>query len=183
MKILKYTMFLVLTLSLFLSCKDDEEDTPSKKPTLRVVVNGELQQGTSIFTVSNDRENHNETNRNFYLYADLEDYEFGLTISNWSWQDLSTNGPKVKTYFPSDDDKRDCKMDDNFNLMCEMATISYFRSRDTFYLTRLYEHQDNTVTITRNSGNTIDGYFDVVCQTVQKDTVHLKGSFKDIEID
>ena len=74
-------------------------------------------------------------------------------------------------------------MDDNFNLMCEMATISYFRSRDTFYLTRLYEHQDNTVTITRNSENTIDGYFDVVCQTVQKDTVHLKGSFKDIEID
>ncbi len=37
MKILQYTLFLVLTLSLFLSCKDDDEDTPSKKPTLSIV--------------------------------------------------------------------------------------------------------------------------------------------------
>jgi hypothetical protein len=184
MKIFKYALLLTLTLSLFSSCKDDDDDdAPAKKQILRIFVDGELQQGSSIFTVSNDREEYNETNRTFNLYADLEDYEFGLTISNWSWQGLPNKGPKVKTYFPSDDMKRECQMDDDFNLMCESATISYFRTRDTFYLTRLYDYEENQVGITRNSDNTIDGYFDVVCITSRNDTVHLEGSFNDIEID
>lgn len=184
MKIFKFALLLALTVALFSSCKDDDDDdTPTKKQIMRVFVDGELVQGTSIFTVSDDREDYNETNRNFNIYADLEDYEFGLTIDNWSWQGLPNKGPKVKTYHPSDDDKRECRIDDDFNLMCENASIFYSRSRDTFYLTRLYDYENNQVGITRNSNKTIDGYFDVVCVTARNDTVHLEGSFNDIEID
>lgn len=183
MKISKYTLLLALTLSIFSGCKDDDDDdTPTKKQILRVFVDGELQEGTSIYMFSDEREEYGQIRRQINIIANLNDYDFDFSIVNWSWQGLPNKGPKIKTYYPSDDMKRECRMDDDFNLMCEMTQVSYLRSRDTFYLTRLYDYEDNQAAITRNSENTVDGYFDVVCVTSRNDTVHLEGSFYDIEI-
>ena len=184
MKIFKYALLILLLCSLLSSCKDDDEDnTPTKRQILRVFVDGELQPATAIFTNSDDFSQYNETRRDFQLHATLKDFNFSLSTTNWSWQGMPNKGPKVKTYFPSDGDRRDCKSDEDFNFMCEMATVLYYTTTDTLYLTRLYENKDNQVGISRNSNNTIDGYFNVVCTNLDDDTVHIEGSFNDIIIE
>ena len=123
---------------------------------------------------------YDETLRTYNIHSKVNNFNFKISIDNWSWQGLPDSGPKAKAYYPSDENKRECNYDENSNLMCERATVTYYQSFDTFYLTPLYEYQENFVGITRNENETIDGNFDVVCTTTRDDTVHLKGSFKNL---
>lgn len=179
MKIFNIPFIVVLFSLMLISCKDETKKIIENQ-FITGTINDVSFSASDIVAEIETSTKDNFTSRRLTIRSTVDSGNFQISILNWSWQGLPTQGVKAKKHFTADTDDKQCEFTNENNLTCENADGSIFYSLRNFS-TPQWSRKDGYIVISENDteNSVLNGNFDFVCED-GSDTLHFRGTLGNI---